>query len=121
MKKAIYYGVVLLVLALSLFVMNGYSYFSRPLGAADNVPVHFTALKISLEQQQWDQAAQQYLALDEAWYKIKPRIQFSVEKDEMISIDLGLARLGACIHLRDRTLAMIELSEIETHWQDLCR
>lgn len=121
MKKAIYFGLVLLMTALSLFVMNGYSYFSKPHDASDNVPAHFAALRNSVEQQQWDAAEQQYQFLDQAWYNLKPRIQFSVEKDEMISIDLSLARLGSCIQLRERTLAMIELSEIESHWQDLCR
>lgn len=119
MKKLIYYSLVLLLMAVSLFVMNGFHYLARPHGAADNVPVHITALKTSLEQNSWDEAEQHYQALSTAWHNIKPRIQLSVEKDEMNSIDLGLARLGISIRAQDQIRAAIELSEIEVHWKDL--
>ncbi len=119
MLKVIYYSLVLLIMAASVFVMNGYHYLARPHGPVDNVPLHMTALKASLDQHSWYQADQQYQGLNTAWQKIKPRIQFSVEKDEMDAIDLGLARLGVFIRAQDQIRAAVELSEIEAHWSDL--
>lgn len=119
MLKIAYYTVVVLIMALCLAVMNGGHYLSKAHGDLDNVPRHVSQVKSALEGEDWDEANQHYQALKTAWQKIKPRIQFSVEKDEMNAIDFSLARLGAYIRWEDQTEAWVELSEIESHWKDL--
>ncbi|MGI6469064.1 MAG: DUF4363 family protein [Syntrophomonadaceae bacterium] len=121
MQKLIYYSIVAVILALSILVMNADLFLSTGRTESENVPLHISALKTSLEHAQWESAQQEYQALTGAWQIIKPRIQFSVEKNQMDAIDAGLARLAAYIRWRDRVGAAVELSEIEAHWHDLRR
>lgn len=119
MLKIAYYIVVVLLMALCLAVMNGSDYLKKAHSDLDNVPLHLSQVKSAVEREDWNRANHDYLALKTAWQKIKPRIQFSVEKDEMNDIDFGLARLGAYIRWEDKTESWVEVSEIETHWKDL--
>ncbi len=119
MRKLLYYSIVVVILTVCLLVMNADSYLSTGRTDTENVVLHLSALKTSLAQ--WESAHQHYQALDTAWQIIKPRIQFSVEKDQMDAIDSGLARLAAYIRWQDKVGAAVELSEIESHWDNLRR
>lgn len=121
MQKLIYYSVVAIILTVCILVMNLDTFLSTGRTEIDNVPLHMSALKTSLDNAQWETAQQEYQALTTAWQIIKPRIQFSVEKDQLDAIDSGLARLAAYIRWQDRVGAAVELSEIESHWHDLRR
>ena len=48
-----------------------------------------------------------------------PRIQYSVEKDEINAINLNLARIKAYIALREGDEAYVELIEAMEHWENL--
>lgn len=119
MLKIAYYTVVALLMALCLAVMNGGDYFKKPHSDLDNVELHLSRAKVAVENKHWNEANQHCQALNIAWEKIKPRIQFSVEKDEMNAIDVGLARLDSYIRWEEQTEAWVELTEIESHWHNL--
>ena len=47
--------------------------------------------------------SQDIASIDFAWKKIIPRIQFSVERDEIYNISLNIARLRGSISAEDKT------------------
>ena len=57
--------------------------------------------------------------LSTAWEKVSPRIQFSVDKDEMKAIEVGLSRLQAFLQSQDRSQALATAAEIREHWDHL--
>lgn len=121
MTKSIYYGVVLLVIVCSVFIMTGGDIMKKSWCDADNVVGFADRLDTALTQQNWPQAQLEHAALSQAWKHVMPRIQFSVEKDEMNAISTNLARIHAYILCQDQTGALAEASELRDHWVNLAK
>jgi hypothetical protein len=121
MQRVLYYIVVVAILAVFVVIMNAGDYMKKPRTQADNFPLHLQLVTRDIEKGDWELAKENRQRLEGAWKKIMPRIQFSVEKDEMTAIDFNLARLDAYIQARDRSNALAELKEAAEHWRDLNR
>lgn len=121
MKSLKYYAFVVLLFALFIFIMNGGDLFKKPLGSGDDFMLYMNQLEYNISVDEWQTASATYEKLHRAWKKIVPRIQYSVEKDEINAIDVNLARLKSCITSQDKTLALLELNEAREHWHDLNR
>ncbi len=113
MKKLFYYFTVAIILMVFIGLMNSGNYWARPMSEP------FSNLKRSLQSENWEQAEKSYQDLMLTWQQIVPRIQFSVEKDEINAINLNLARVKACIKLRLKDQAYLELTEAMEHWENL--
>lgn len=101
--------------------MLGGNYFKRPLNSSEDV-VAYTKLSIKhAKVEKWNMLEQDVLNIDYAWKKIMPRIQFSVERDELYNISLNIARLKGAIVSEDKSNTIIELNEIIENWDELTR
>ena len=121
MKSLKYYAFVALLFAVFIFIMNSGDLFKKPLGSGDDFMLYMNHLEENISVNDWQTAGINYEKLHRAWKKIVPRIQYSVEKDEINAIDVNLARLESCITSQDKTLALLELNEAREHWHDLNR
>jgi hypothetical protein len=121
MKKIKYYSCVVLLFAFFIFIMNGGDLFKKPMGTRDNFILYMDQLEDNISVYEWKQAESNYANLNQAWKMIAPRIQFSVEKDEINAINVNLARLKSGIATRDKNPALRELSEAREHWHNLNR
>lgn len=121
MKSLKYYAFVVLLFAVFIFIMNGGDLFKKPLGSEDNFMLYMNRLEDNISITEWQTASVNYEKLLRAWKKIIPRIQYSVEKDEINAIEVNLARLKSCITSQDKALALLELNEAREHWHDLNR
>jgi hypothetical protein len=121
MKSLKYYAFVVLLFAVFIFIMNGGDLFKKPLGSEDNFMLYMNRLEDNISITEWQTASVNYEKLLRAWKKIIPRIQYSVEKDEINAIEVNLARLKSCITSQDKALALLELSEAREHWHNLNR
>ncbi len=113
MKKIIYYICIVTVLIFFALVMNSGSYFKKSM--SDD----FNALNRDLNSADWDKAENSFKELSDSWKDLVPRIQFSVEKDEINAINVNISRMDAYIQLRDKNEAMAELSEAVEHWNNV--
>ena len=121
MKSFKYYTFVVLLFAVFIFIMNSGDLFKKPLGSGDDFMLYMNQVEENISVNEWQTASINYDKLHRAWKKIVPRIQYSVEKDEINAIDVNLARLKICISSQDKTLALLELNEAREHWHDLNR
>lgn len=119
MQRVEYYVVITLIFAGFIFIMNGGDLFKKPLGTQDNFVLYLDRARENISAGEWEQAIDNNDKLNRAWKKIVPRIQFSVEKDEINAINVSLARLKGSIATRDKKPALVELSEIREHWENL--
>lgn len=119
MQKWNYYLTVVVVLSLFILLMQGGNYLKSPRGENDNVDARMQILEKQIAGQDWEQASDTFQSLNDAWRIIVPRIQFSVEKDEINAINVNLARLKAYIHFQDQKNSAAELSEAREHWINL--
>ena len=121
MKKFISYAIPIVTLTAFILVMLGGNYLKRPLNSSENV-VAYTELSIEHAKiEKWDMLQQDVVNIDFAWKKIIPRIQFSVERDELYNISLNVARLKGSIASEDKASTLIELNEIIENWDELTR
>jgi len=121
MKKFISYAIPIVTLTAFILLMLGGNYLKRPLNSSENV-VAYTKLSIEhAKVEKWDMLKQDVVNIDYAWKKIIPRIQFSVERDELYNISLNVARLKGAIASEDKSSTLIELNEIIENWDELTR
>ena len=119
MKKLLPYLLPVLLLISFVLLMNGGNYLKNPRGNADNFQLHMHEVRNNLEKSEWPLARQNFKKMSIAWDKVTPRIQFSVEKDEINAIYINLARLNGLIQTREAKNALVELYETEEHWKHL--
>ena len=121
MKKTIAYGLPILILGAFILLMTGGSFLKRPRNQEEDVLKYIAIVKEDVKQEDWERAEQDRKKLEKAWSRIAPRIQFSVERDEMYNINLNLARLGGVILGQDKAGAFAELGDIYENWMELGR
>jgi len=119
MRKIFSYGLPFLLLTVFVLVMLSGNYLKQPRGVTDNVPQYMTRLQESIIKQDWEGAEANLKKLNTAWQQVIPRIQYSVERNEMNEIDINLARLKGFIAAKDQAGALAELSEAEEQWNQL--
>ena len=121
MKKIIAYAIPIVTLTAFILLMLGGAYLKRPLNPSEDV-VNFAEISIEhAKGEKWDMLEKDVLNIDFAWKKIIPRIQFSVERDELYNISLNVARLKGSIVSEDKASTLIELNEIIENWDELTR
>ena len=121
MKKFISFAIPIVTLTIFLLIMLGGTYLKKPHKPSEDV---IAFVNISIEHtkvENWDKLHKDIANIDSAWKKIIPRIQFSVETDEISGINLNIARLRGSIDSEDKSSTLIELNEIVENWKELTR
>jgi hypothetical protein len=96
-------------------------YLKKPRNPSEDV-LGFIEITIKdIESDKWDNVQKDILDLEKAWDKIVPRIQFSVERDEIYNISNNIARLKGTLITKDKSNALIELFEAKENWKELTR
>ncbi|MBU3160578.1 DUF4363 family protein [Clostridium frigoris] len=121
MKKFITYSIPIVTLTIFILIMLGGNYFKKPHNPSEDV-ISFVNLSIEhAKVENWDKLKQDVANIDFAWKKIIPRIQYSVERDEMYNISLNLASLRGSIASKDKASTLIELNEMVENWDELTK
>ena len=121
MKKFISYTIPIVTLTVFVLIMLSGNYFKKPRNSSEDV-VSFVELSVGhANSEKWDKLEQDVTNIDFAWKKIIPRIQFSVERDEIYNISLNIASLRGSIASKDKSSTLIELNEIIENWNELTR
>jgi len=120
-KKFVSFAIPIVALTVFVLLMLGGNYLKEPKNPSEDV-IAFVELSIKhVKAEKWNMLNEDIESLAAAWKKIMPRIQFSVERDEMYNINLNLARLRGSISAEDKTSTLIELNEIIENWTELTR
>jgi hypothetical protein len=119
MRKLVYYSIPIIVLIVFVLIMNSGGYLKRPRGEEEDLPGLIKIVEEDLLNERWDSVSLNVDRLKNTWQKVIPRVQFSVERDEILAINRGLARIQGFIKARDKAGALAEISEINEHWNDL--
>jgi hypothetical protein len=121
MKKFISLAIPIVALTVFVLLMLGGNYLKKPHNPSEDV-IAFVELSIEhAKAEKWDMLHEDIVSIDTAWKKIIPRIQFSVERDEIYNISLNISRLKGSADSEDKPSALIELNEIIENWAELTR
>lgn len=121
MKKFIHYLIPIVTLAIFVAIMLSGNYLKKPRNVSEDVLGFVKTAIADVNSENWSKAAIDIDNLDKAWRKILPRIQFSVERDEIYNINANIARLKASAIAEDKSSALIELYTVIENWDELTR
>lgn len=111
--------VQIIVLIVFIIIMNTGGLLKKPFSKNDNVMECVQYLKEDIEKEDWEKSLNDLNKLEMAWEKVGKRVQFSVERNEMIEMDNNIARLEGAIWGKDKSASYIEISEFVEHWMNL--
>lgn len=120
MKKILLLSVPIITIGIFILIMNSGFLFEKP----DNysVPDHAEIIRQSIINDDWTAVEKEINQMKDVVEKrIFPFIQFSVEKNEMIDLDLNMARIKGCVDSKDKSLALVYLQELKNNWYNLNR
>jgi hypothetical protein len=106
-------------LALFVCIMISGSLLKKPFGRNDDVAQTIEKLMKDVSDELWDEAVVEVDELDRAWRKVIKRIQFSEERDEINFLTSNIARLHGAVSAKDKSDALMELSDAYNHWNEL--
>ncbi|MBU3197477.1 DUF4363 family protein [Clostridium algidicarnis] len=115
------YIMVVFALVVFIAIMTTGGLLKKPFSEKDNVKSCIESVKRDVESENWIEAKENLTKLKTAWKIVGNRVQFSVERNEMIAIDRNIARLNGSLETEDKISALIELSELSLNWDDLQR
>lgn len=119
MRRFLVIAIPIAALALFIAIMLSGDYLKKPLGKDDHIPQTVQNIIKSVQEDDWDGVERETKNLEAAWKKVVRRVQYSAERDEINSFTSNLARLRGAIIARDRSSALIEVSEAYQHWESL--
>lgn len=119
MRRFLFYLVPTVILVLAVAVMLSADWLKKPRSHDEDVGYYLIQIDAALKENRWTEAATNLEKLKTAWFTILPRLQFSIERDEAIEINLNLARLRGLIIGQSQSAALAELNEIRTRWHNL--
>ena len=119
MRRLLFLLIPIGILLLSAAVMLSGNWLKKPRSQDEDVGYYLVQLDESLKAQAWTEAGANLEKLKDAWFAILPRLQFSIERDESVEINLNLARLRGLINGQSQAAALAELNEIRTRWHNL--
>jgi hypothetical protein len=119
MRKFIVIAIPIAALAIFVCIMISGSFLKKPFGKNDNVAQTIEIIIEDVSNEAWDEVVVEVDELDRAWKKVKKRIQFSEERDEINFITSNIARLRGAVSAKDKSDALIELNDAYNHWIEL--
>lgn len=121
MKKLFSYIVPIIALLFFIAIMLSGNFLKKPKNPSEDV-LSFTEIILkNAKDENWSEAEKNVYNLEKAWNKVLPRIQFSVERDEIYNIGLNIARLKGEILSEDKSAILTELYELKENWIELSR
>ena len=121
MKKFVHYLIPIVTLIIFAGIMLSGRYLKKPRDASEDVMGFIKTAVTDVSSDNWNKATVDIDNLEKAWKKILPRIQFSVERDELYNISTNIARLKASAIAEDKSSALLELYTVMENWDELTR
>lgn len=119
MRKFLIVSIPIAALSFFILIMLSGNFLKKPLGKDDNIPEAIQIVMNNVNEERWEEAANNTDRLSRVWKKIVNRVQFSSERDEINSLTMNIARLRGAIMAKDKAGSFSELEEAREHWREL--
>lgn len=119
MKNFSRYLIPLVAVAIFIIVMLSGRHLKKPMSPSEDVLGFVQITMNDVMKENWAKVRDDISNLENAWKKIVPRIQFSVERDEIYNIGVNIARLKGASIAEDKSSILMELHELLENWDEL--
>ena len=117
--RTIYFGLPILILAVSVLGMNSGTILKRPMGNDDRVEASIQSVMDLAAAGRWSEASTAMEQAHSSWRKVKGRIHFTSATDEIELFDLELAGLQGAVEGGDTNQVRIAVRRLMALWEDL--
>ncbi|MGE5675624.1 MAG: DUF4363 family protein [Mycobacterium leprae] len=117
--RLLYFGVPVVVLALTVVIMNTGPVLKRPMGQNDDVEAKLSAVAELAVTGQWQDATATMEELNAAWHKVRERVRFHSEDREIEALDLEMAQLQGAVEGHSQADVRIATRRLQALWDDL--
>ncbi|MGY0374135.1 DUF4363 family protein [Clostridium sp. JNZ J1-5] len=121
MKKFFPYLIPITAIAIFIVVMFSGKYLKKPRNPSEDVLGFVQMAMNHTKAEDWSKVKEDITHIDKAWKKVVPRIQFSVERDEIYRIGVNIARLKGGSTAQDKSSVLMELNELLENWDELTK
>jgi uncharacterized protein YfkK (UPF0435 family) len=99
--------------------MNSGSFLKKSFTNRDDVETLLQNLNEDIVNGDWKKGQEDIEKLIDAWDMVSKRIQFSVERDDLMGIELSIARLKGSIRGENKDQSLIGFEELKSYWNNL--
>ncbi|AGB40740.1 hypothetical protein Halha_0768 [Halobacteroides halobius DSM 5150] len=121
MKKTTAYLIPVIILITFIILMNAGAFLKQSLTKEDNVSKYISAVRKNILHNNWQEASKNAKKLEKAWQTVLTRIQFNIEKDEVVNLDISINRLQGAVTAQNKTTSLVEINTVDTMWQKIGR
>ncbi|MDV2686050.1 DUF4363 family protein [Alkalihalophilus lindianensis] len=118
MKKFLLYLIPSLFVLASFLMMIGGGWLKGPFGDDDDLLSYVEKIEIYVKSEKWEEAQQEQWKAENAWERISKRVQYSVERDDMMAIAEALHRIKGGIEVQDATTVFPDIYYFYGIWND---
>lgn len=115
----VYFGLPVLILALTVLSMNSGTILKRPFDSGDQVEARIQLVLDLAAADRWDEAGTAMEQVHQAWQRVKRRIHFTAATEELELFDLELAGLRGAVEGSDTNQVRIAVRRLMALWADL--
>ncbi|GMQ61903.1 DUF4363 family protein [Vallitalea maricola] len=119
MKKMIIITFTCIILGIFILIMNSGGFLKKPFGEDDDVETLLKNLNEDIVNSDWEKGLEDMEKLKDAWDMVDNRVQFSVERDDLMGIELSIARLMGSIRGENKDQSLIGFEELKLYWNNL--
>ncbi|ADC51709.1 hypothetical protein BpOF4_18340 [Alkalihalophilus pseudofirmus OF4] len=119
MRKFLLYAIPILFMIVSFSIMISGIWLKEPLGSDDHLLSYIQNVEENVKAENWEQADQEHQKAERAWRKISKRVQYSVERDDMMAITEVLSRIEGGIKAKDEPTILPDIYYFYGIWKDL--
>lgn len=119
MKKLIIITFTCILLGIFILIMNSGGLLKKPFGDQDDVETLLQNINEDIVNSDWEKGLEDIDKLKSAWDKVSKRVQFSVERDDLMGVELSIARLNGSIRGENKDQSLIGYEELKFYWNNL--
>ncbi|WP_273323639.1 DUF4363 family protein [Vallitalea guaymasensis] len=119
MKRVVIISFTCILLAIFILIMNSGGFLKKPFTDQDDVETLLQNLNEDIVNGDWEKGQDDIEKLKDAWNMVSKRVQFSVERDDIMGIELSIARLKGSIRGKNIEQCLIGFEELKLYWNNL--
>lgn len=119
MRKFIAITIPILLITIFIGIMTSGSYLKKTRNSNDNVEACLNGVVEKVKTEKWDEAMEETKKLEAAWRTVVKRVQYSSEIDQIIPVSVNIARIKGAIEAKDKSIALVELSEAYENFNEI--
>ncbi|QQK76278.1 DUF4363 family protein [Salicibibacter cibarius] len=119
MNKFLLYFIPALFLIFVIGLMTGGGWLKEPITGQDDLLAYIQNIEQAMEEENWEEASAQHQNAEQAWETISKRIQYSVEREDMLAVSETISKMEGGIEEEDSSTISPELYYFYELWSKL--